>query len=92
MSIEPVEYVQLRRSTETDWDTFWYRSDPKRKQMVQQVANALFLSWFPDVDRGPKNEDLKNWISIAYLDAEIAIMALVQGESINIDFSEMLPK
>jgi len=79
MSIESVEYVQLRRSSETDWDTFWYRSDPQRKRMVQQVADALFSSWFPDLDKGPQGEDLKNWISIAYQDAEIAVMALLRG-------------
>lgn len=79
MSIESVEYVQLRRSSETDWDTFWYRSDPQRKRMVQQVADALFSSWFPYLDKGPKGEDLNNWVSIAYKDAEVAVKALLRG-------------
>ena len=80
MSIESVEYVQLRRSSETDWDTFWYRSDPQRKRMVQQVADGLFLSWFPHYPaKGPQGDDLKNWISIAYQDAEVAIKALLRG-------------
>jgi hypothetical protein len=47
--------------------------------MVQQVADALFSSWFPDLNKGPQGEDLKNWISIAYQDAEIAVMALLRG-------------
>jgi hypothetical protein len=79
-AVKVTEYVQLRRASETEWDTFWYRSDPQRKRMVQQVADALFKEWFPGFpETGPKDEDLDNWRDIAYSDAEVAVMALVRG-------------
>jgi hypothetical protein len=72
-----VEYVQLRRTSEMDWDTFWYRSDARRKEMVQRIADGLFQAWFPN--HKPEGEDLENWTDIAYSDAEVAVLELIRG-------------
>ncbi len=74
------QYIQLRESDAFEDDAEFYVADPRRILMVEQVANALFLEWFPrHPENGPVGEDFDNWHNIACVDAQVAVRALVQS-------------
>ena len=75
------QYVQLRESDSFEDDDAFYVADPRRVRMVEQVANALFMEWFPRHAEGggPVGEDFENWHNIACLDAEVAVKSLIQN-------------
>jgi hypothetical protein len=73
------EYVQLRNSDFFNEDDGFYVADPRRIRMVEQVANALFVEWFPNhPDKGPVGEDFENWHNISLQDAEVAVKAMIK--------------
>jgi hypothetical protein len=73
------QYVQLRESDSFEEDSKFYLADPRRILMVEQVANDLFMAWFPrHPEQGPTGEDFENWHNIACLDAEVAVRSLIQ--------------
>lgn len=73
------QYVQIRDSSVAEDNVEFYAADPRRLRMVEQVANDLFMAWFPHhPERGPVGEDFENWHTIALMDAEVAVMALIQ--------------
>jgi hypothetical protein len=57
------------------------RNNPERKELVEIVANGLFKAWFPK--SRPVEDDLKNWIEIAVLDACEAVKALENAKKLN---------
>lgn len=75
-----MEYIQLRESNLPEDDVEFYVADPRRLVMVEQVANALFIVWFPDYpEQGPVGEDFNNWHDIAIKDAEVAVKTLIKN-------------
>lgn len=75
-----MQYIQLRESSLPEDDTEFYAADPRRLLMVEQVANALFLVWFPNhPERGPVGEDFDNWHDISLKDAEVAVRTLIKN-------------
>jgi hypothetical protein len=75
------QYIQLRSSEVVDRDSAFFKADGRRRVMVEQVANSLFATWFPNYETGggPKGDDFQNWHDIACLDAQAAVKTLIRN-------------